>query len=65
MFFIKTTDATTGKDMLIRGDLIFKIEEDSSMGTRCITFSNGNIEYVLDTMEELIQALKESYIDEK
>ena len=31
MFFIKVTDALTDKEMLIRGDLIFKIEEKERM----------------------------------
>ena len=34
VFFIKVTDAFNSKEMLIRGDLIFKIEEAERMGAK-------------------------------
>ena len=59
MFFIKVTDALTGKQMLIRGDLIFKIEEKTynEKEVRHIMFDDGYSEYVNDTMDELIETL--------
>jgi hypothetical protein len=63
MFFIKVTDALTGKEMIIRGDLIFKIEETVRTGAqglmkiRHIQFVDGASEYVTDTMDELIETL--------
>lgn len=63
MFFIKVTDALTDKEMLIRGDLIFKIEEKERMGAkglmkmRHIQFVDGASEYVTDTMDDLIDTL--------
>lgn len=61
MFFIKVTDAANGHEMLIRGDLIFKIEEWESGSPirqiRRITFVDGESEYVTDTMDELIDTL--------
>lgn len=59
MFFIKVTDALTGKQMLLRGDLIFKIEETTYSGkeVRHIMFEDGYSEYVNDTMDELIETL--------
>lgn len=61
MFFIKVTDATNGKEMLIRGDLIFKIEEweagNPARQMRHITFVDGESEYVTDTMDDLISTL--------
>lgn len=63
MFFIKVTDAMTGNEMVIRGDLIFKIEEFTDTITsnkiRLITFTNQETEYVKDTIEELIMGLLE------
>lgn len=59
MFFIKVTDALTNKEMLIRGDLIFKIEEKTynEKEVRHIMFEDGYSEYVTDTMDELIATL--------
>lgn len=59
MFFIKVTDALTDKEMLIRGDLIFKIEEKTynNKEVRHILFEDGDSEYVTDTMDELIETL--------
>lgn len=59
MFFIKVTDALTGKKMLIRGDLIFKIEEKTykEKKVRHILFEDGDSEYVADTMDDLIETL--------
>ena len=63
MFFIKVTDALTDKEMLIRGDLIFKIEEKERMGAkdlmkmRHIHFVDGASEYVTDTMADRIDTL--------
>lgn len=61
MFFIKVTDATTNKDMVIRGDLIFKIEEwekyDYSNNMRRITFVDGEVEFVTDTLDDLIHCV--------
>lgn len=59
MFFIKVTDALTGKKMIIRGDLIFKIEETTYnwKEVRRIMFVNGDSEYVIDTLDDLIKAL--------
>lgn len=59
MFFIKVTDALTNKEMLIRGDLIFKIEEKTynEKEVRHIMFEDGYSEYVTDTMDELIETL--------
>ena len=59
MFFIKVTDALTGKQMLLRGDLIFKIEEKThnEKEVRHIMFEDGYSEYVNDTMDELIETL--------
>lgn len=59
MFFIKVTDALTGKKMLIRGDLIFKIEERTynEKEVRHIMFEDGYSEYVADTMDDLIHTL--------
>lgn len=59
MFFIKVTDALTGKEMLIRGDLIFKIEEKTynDKEVRHILFEDGDSEYVTDTMDDLIETL--------
>ena len=58
MFFIKVTDALTGKEMLIRGDLIFKIEEKTyNKDVRHILFVDGDSEYVTDTMDDLIETL--------
>ena len=59
MFFIKVTDALTGKEMLIRGDLIFKIEEKTynNKEIRHIMFEDGAAEYVTDTMDDLIETL--------
>ena len=55
MFFIKVTDALTGGEMLIRGDLIFKIEEKTyhEKKVRHIMFEDGYSEYVLQTLEEI------------
>lgn len=59
MFFIKVTDALTGKKMIIRGDLIFKIEETTYnwKEARRIMFVNGDSEYVIDTLDDLIKTL--------
>ena len=59
MFFIKVTDALTDKEMLIRGDLIFKIEEKTynNKEVRYILFEDGYSEYVTDTMDDLIETL--------
>ena len=63
IFFIKVTDALTDKEMLIRGDLIFKIEEKERMGSnglmkiRHIQFIDGASEYVTDTMDDLLETL--------
>ena len=59
MFFIKVTDALTNKEMLIRGDLIFKIEEKTynDKEVRHILFEDGDSEYVTDTMDDLIETL--------
>lgn len=59
MFFIKVTDALTDKEMLIRGDLIFKIEEKTynNKEMRHIVFVDGDSEYVTDTMDDLIETL--------
>lgn len=59
MFFIKVTDVLTSKEMLIRGDLIFKIEEKTykEKEVRHIVFEDGTSEYVTDTMDELIETL--------
>ena len=59
MFFIKVTDALTDKEMLIRGDLIFKIEEKTynHKEVRHILFEDGDSEYVTDTMDDLIETL--------
>lgn len=59
MFFIKVTDALTDKEMLIRGDLIFKIEEKTynDKEVRYILFEDGYSEYVTDTMDDLIETL--------
>ena len=63
VFFIKVTDAFNSKEMLIRGDLIFKIEEKEQMGAkglmkvRHIQFVDGASEYVIDTMGDLIDTL--------
>lgn len=59
MFFIKVTDALTGKKMIIRGDLIFKIEETTYnwKEVRRIMFVNGDSEYVIDTLDDLIKTL--------
>lgn len=63
VFFIKVTDAFNNKEMLIRGDLIFKIEEEERMGAkgtmkvRHIQFVDGESEYVTDTMGDLIDTL--------
>ena len=59
MFFIKVTDALTDKEMLIRGDLIFKIEEKTynNKEVRHILFVDGDSEYVTDTMDDLIATL--------
>ena len=59
MFFIKVTDALTDKEMLIRGDLIFKIEEKTynNKEVRHILFEDGDSEYVTDTMDDLIETL--------
>ena len=59
IFFIKVTDALTDKEMLIRGDLIFKIEEKTynNKEVRYILFEDGYSEYVTDTMEDLIEML--------
>ena len=63
VFFIKVTDAFNNKEMLIRGDLIFKIEETERMGAkglmkvRHIQFVDGASEYVTDTMGDLIDTL--------
>ena len=59
MFFIKVTDALTDKEMLIRGDLIFKIEEKTynNKEVRHILFEDGDSEYVTDTMDNLIETL--------
>jgi len=59
MFFIKVTDALTDKEMLIRGDLIFKIEEKTynNKEMRHIVFVDGDSEYVTDTMDDLIATL--------
>ncbi len=59
MFFIKVTCALTNKEMLIRGDLIFKIEEKTynNQEVRHIMFEDGYSEYVTDTMDDLIHTL--------
>ena len=63
VFFIKVTDAFNNKEMLIRGDLIFKIEETERIGAkglmkvRHIQFVDGASEYVTDTMGDLIGTL--------
>ena len=63
VFFIKVTDAFNNKEMLIRGDLIFKIEETERMGSkglmkvRHIQFVDGASEYVTDTIDDLIGTL--------
>ena len=59
MFFIKVTDALTDKEMLVRGDLIFKIEEKTynNKEIRHILFVDGDSEYVTDTMDDLIETL--------
>lgn len=59
MFFIKVTDALTDKEMLIRGDLIFKIEEKTynDKEIRHILFVDGGSEYVTDTIDDLIETL--------
>lgn len=59
MFFIKVTCALTNKPMLIRGDLIFKIEEKThnEKEVRYIMFEDGYSEYVTDTMDDLIHTL--------
>ena len=59
MFFIKVTDALTDKEMLIRGDLIFKIEEKThnEKEIRHILFVDGDSEYVTDTIDDLIETL--------
>ena len=60
MFFIKVTDALTGKEMLIRGDLIFKIEEKTynDKEVRHILFEDGDSEYVTDTMDDLEKVIR-------
>lgn len=59
MFFIKVTCALTNKPMLLRGDLVFKIEETTHNGkeVRHIMFEDGYSEYVTDTMDDLIHTL--------
>lgn len=78
MVFIKVKDAIDNHQMLIRADLIFKIEEadmifefndlefdeaektlprEQTRAARRIVFTNGESEYVSDTMDELIDAL--------
>lgn len=60
MFFIKVTDAISNNEMLIRGDLVFKIEEyysDTYGNQRRIQFMDGSTEYVKDTMQDLINSL--------
>ena len=59
MFFIKVTCALTNKEMLIRGDLIFKIEEKTynNQEVRHIMFEDGYSEYVTDTLDDLIHTL--------
>lgn len=63
VFFIKVTDASNSNEMLIRGDLIFKIEEKERMGdkglmkVRHIQFVDGASKYVTDTIDDLIGTL--------
>ena len=60
-FFITVTDATDGKTILIRGDLIFKVEEcepSFHRTNRRIVFVEGKSEYVTDTIEDIITKLE-------
>lgn len=62
VFFIEVTDLINKKSMLIRGDLIFNISEYernvNNEQVRMITFVDGQVEYVLDTMNDLIRELR-------
>lgn len=57
--FLKCTDAINQKEIVLRADLIFKIEECTEISIECrrIQFIDGACEYVMDTMSELLDAL--------
>lgn len=60
MFFIKVTDARTDKTILIRGDLIFKVEEVTykENDVRHILFVDGASEYCLEDIEVIEKIIK-------
>lgn len=65
--FIQLTDALTGLPIIVRADLIFKIEyykdifnpllDNCDKRVCVVTFTNDKIEYVTDEMDEILDAL--------
>ena len=64
MKFIKVTDVCTQNPVLIRADMIVRIEEttqETSNGTcniRKITLDNGEVEYVFETLNQLLNMIR-------
>lgn len=60
MFFIKVTDVITNKNILIRGDLIFKVEEAIYRENEVshILFVDGASEYCLEDIERIEKIIK-------
>lgn len=57
---MQCTDALTGNQIVLRADLIFKIEEytnEAGPSCRRIQFIDGAVEYIADTMNELLDAI--------
>lgn len=57
---MQCTDALTGNQIVLRADLIFKIEEytnEAGLSCRRIQFIDGSVEYIADTMNELLDAI--------
>ena len=58
--FIEVTDLYTKSKMLIRADLIFKVTEEVLNNISCskIQYTNGKLDYVFETLEELVKLME-------
>lgn len=60
MSWIKITDGCTGTPMYIRADLMFKLNEyvsDTDLKLTRIEFTNGSIEYAVESIDDIIKML--------
>lgn len=59
IYFISVVEYNTNHVMLIRADMIFKIEAGTEHDYTIIHFTNGEVEYVKDSIADITKAFAE------